>query len=51
MRIEKYKGSQHWAVYDMNNELIYVTVYKKGAMHVMQLIQSLIQQKEVLGNV
>jgi hypothetical protein len=51
MRIEKYRGSQHWAVYDENEELVCVCVYKKGAMHVMQLIKNLIGRKEILGNV
>ena len=51
MRIEKYKGSQNWAVYDENNNLICVAVYKKGALNVMQLIQALMQQKEVLNHV
>ena len=31
MRIEKCKNSINWAVYDNNNELIAVVLYKKGA--------------------
>lgn len=36
-RIERY-GRRHWAVY-RKNELICVTVYKKGARRVRELLQ------------
>jgi hypothetical protein len=51
MRIEKYKGSNHWGLYATDGSLICVTVYKKGALSVMQLIQSLMQQEEVQSHV
>lgn len=51
MRIEKYKESQNWAVYDENDNLICVAVYKKGALNVMQLIKALMPQNEVLSHV
>ena len=35
MRITKYK-STYWAIYDENEELICVTVYKKGALEVVR---------------
>lgn len=35
MRIEKY-GDRFWAVYDSNNELVCVTVYKKGALGIIK---------------
>ncbi|MDJ0305107.1 hypothetical protein [Dehalobacter sp.] len=35
MKIEKY-GSRFWAVYDSLNQLICVTVYKKGALEVLR---------------
>ena len=34
MRIEKY--GRFWAIYDENNVLICVTVYKKGALEVIK---------------
>ncbi len=33
MRVEKY-NERNWAVYDTNEELICITVYKKGALEV-----------------
>lgn len=38
MRIEKY-GFRYWAVYDEKDELICVTVYKKGALEVAKRLQ------------
>lgn len=35
MRIEKY-GLRNWAVYDNNDKLVCVTVYKKGAVEVVR---------------
>ncbi|XMB66254.1 hypothetical protein RI065_08105 [Mycoplasmatota bacterium zrk1] len=39
LRIEKYKDT-YWAVYD-GEELVCVTVYKKGAVGVVEKIKSL----------
>ncbi|MHB8064565.1 MAG: hypothetical protein ACYDG2_18350 [Ruminiclostridium sp.] len=35
MKIEKY-GLRNWAVYDNSDELVCVTVYKKGALEVIR---------------
>lgn len=35
MRMEKY-DDRHWAVYDAHQELVCVTVYKKGALEVIK---------------
>lgn len=40
MRIEKY-GSKYWAVYDDTDELICLTVYKKGAQEVVRRLNLL----------
>ncbi len=40
MRYEKY-GFRNWAVYDDSNELICITVYKKGALEVIRRLNSL----------
>ena len=37
-RIEKY-GSRFFAVYDQNNSLICVTVYRRGATEVVRRLQ------------
>ena len=37
-RIEKY-GSRFFAVYDQNNSLICVTVYRRGAREVVRRLQ------------
>jgi len=34
MRIERYKGSRFWALYDEAGTLVVVTVYKRGAAEV-----------------
>jgi len=39
MRYEKY-GFRNWAVYDDNNELVCITVYKKGALEVIRRLSS-----------
>lgn len=39
-RIEKY-GSRFWAVYDEQNLLIVVTLYKKGAAEVVRRLTAL----------
>lgn len=39
MRIEKY-GNKFWAVYDAENLLVCVTVYKKGALEVIRRIEN-----------
>jgi hypothetical protein len=55
LRIEKY--SSYWAVYDNDNNLVCVTVYKKGAKEVLNRLSgefggysgnSIIQQTEIL---
>lgn len=46
MRYEKYKGGNHWAVYDDDNELICLTVYKRGAIEVIKRLNKLIIFKE-----
>jgi len=39
--ISRYKSSRHWAVY-LNDELVAVTLYKKGA----ESVRDLLLQKE-----
>lgn len=34
MKVQKYQETRYWAVYDENDELVCVTVYRKGAMEV-----------------
>jgi len=46
MTIEKY--DRYWAVYDNNNELVCVTVYKKGAVEVVKRLTEL--KNELLEN-
>ena len=36
MRIERYKGSRFWALYDAAGTLVVVTVYKRGAAEVQR---------------
>lgn len=36
MKIERYKGSRHFALYDAAGELVVVTVYKRGAQEVLR---------------
>ena len=38
-RIERYKNTRHWALYD-GDELVTVTVYKRGAESVRQRLGS-----------
>lgn len=35
LRIERYRGGRHWALYD-GQELVVVTLYKRGAQAVLQ---------------
>ena len=37
IRIEKYRGTRHWAVW-VNDELLAVTVYKKGALAIRETL-------------
>ena len=39
-RIERYKNTRHWALYD-GEELVTVTVYKRGAESVKQRLEDL----------
>ncbi len=39
LRLRKY--GQFWAVYDLDDTLVVVTVYKKGAMEVIKRFESL----------
>ncbi len=41
MKIEKY-GFRNWAVYDNNDELVCVTVYKKGAVEVIRRLEGIV---------
>jgi len=41
MKIEKYRGSNHWGVFDEKGELVCVTVYKKGAKEVVRRLEEL----------
>lgn len=34
----KHKHSRNWAVYDPNNQLVTVLVYKKGAIYLANLL-------------
>jgi hypothetical protein len=38
-RIEPYRGSRHWAVYDSARELVCLTVYKRGAVEVVRRLE------------
>ena len=44
MEYRKY-GSRNWAVYDKDNKMVCVTVYKKGAIEVVNRLNT--QSKEV----
>jgi len=39
MKIERYRKTRFWALYDEAGELICVTVYKRGALEVMRRLQ------------
>ena len=39
MKIEKWKGGRHWAVYDETGELIAVVVYKRGAEEIRRRLE------------
>ena len=39
MKLEKYKDGRFWAVYDKDNILVCVTVYKKGAKEVIRRLE------------
>ena len=39
LRIERYRGGRHWALYD-GQELVVVTLYKRGAQAVLQRLQA-----------
>ncbi len=39
IRVEKYKGTRYWSVW-LGEELLAVTVYKKGAMAIKQILTS-----------
>jgi hypothetical protein len=41
MRIERWKSSRGFALYDENGELICITLYRKGAVEVRRQIQEL----------
>lgn len=43
MKITKYKGTKHWAIYDNAGKLICVAVYKKGAEEVVRRLMELIE--------
>lgn len=36
MRINRWKHSRHWAVYDDQNNLVCICVYKRGALEVLK---------------
>ncbi|MFV0416810.1 MAG: hypothetical protein ACK5NG_10640 [Chthoniobacterales bacterium] len=40
IKIEKY-NQRNWAIYDSENNLIVVTVYKKGALRIAELLAAL----------
>ena len=44
MRIERYGKTRYWAVLDANGTLVGLCVYKRGALEVLQRLQT--QQKE-----
>lgn len=37
IRVEKYRGTRHWGVW-VNDELLAVTVYKKGALAIRETL-------------
>lgn len=39
LRIERYKQTRHWALYD-GLELVVVTVYRRGALEVLRRLQA-----------
>lgn len=45
MYIEKYNTSKYWAIREDNNDLICVTVYKKGALEVIKRFE--LVEKEI----
>ena len=38
MRYERYKGGPYWALYDEDNQMISVCVYKRGVIEIMKRI-------------
>ena len=40
LRIERYGNTRHWAIYDAQ-ELVVVTLYKRGAQEVLRRLQAL----------
>jgi len=39
LRIERYKNTRHWALYD-GQELVVVTVYRRGAQEVQRRLEA-----------
>ena len=39
LRIERYRGGRHWGLYD-GQELVVVTLYKRGAQEVLQRLHA-----------
>jgi hypothetical protein len=39
LRIERYKNTRHWALYD-GHELVVVTVYRRGAQEVRRRLEA-----------
>lgn len=44
MRIQKY-GDRYWAVYDEEDNLVCVTVYKKGAQEVLRRLSKAVSMQ------
>lgn len=40
MKIERYKGSRYFALYDATGELVVVTVYKRDAQEVLRRLSA-----------
>lgn len=40
MKIQKYKNTRNWAIYDTHGDLIAVTLYKKGAVEIVRRLEA-----------
>lgn len=46
MKIEKYKSTNYWAIYENSGEMIGLEVYKKGALEVVRKLDEARGNKE-----
>lgn len=46
MKIEKYKSTNYWAIYENNGDMVGLEVYKKGALEVVRKLDEARGDKE-----